>query len=76
LDGERLLESEEVGDNVIAILTGLRDHKDAVRRIVERIAGLAPAERETALGQVIVLARLRHAEEIVVCHLKRKVAAD
>ncbi len=35
LDGERLLESEEVGDNVIAILARLRDHKDAVRRIVE-----------------------------------------
>jgi hypothetical protein len=65
LDGERLLESDEVGDNVIAILTGLRDHKDAVRRIVERIAGLAPAERETALGQLLVLSGLRHAEETV-----------
>src|SRR5260370_3732871 len=39
LDGDRLLESEEVGDNVIAILARLRDDKDAVRRIVERIAG-------------------------------------
>ena len=38
LDGELLLESEEVGDNVIAILAQLRDHKEAVRRIVERIA--------------------------------------
>ncbi len=27
LDGDRLLESEEVGDNVIAILTRLRDHQ-------------------------------------------------
>jgi len=41
LDGERLLESPEVGDNVIAILARLRDHKVAVRRIVEKIAGLA-----------------------------------
>ena len=30
LDGERLLESEGVGDNVIAILARLRDHKDAL----------------------------------------------
>ena len=65
LDGERLLESEEVGDNVIAILARLRDHKDAVRRIVERIAGLMPVEREAALGQLLILAGLRHLEEIV-----------
>ena len=34
LDGERLLEKEQAGDNVIAILARLRDHKEAVRRIV------------------------------------------
>ena len=28
----------------------IADHKDAVRRILERIAGLVAAERETALG--------------------------
>ena len=60
LDGDRLLESEEVGDNVIAILAQLRNHKEAVRRIVERIAGLAMAERETALAQLTILAGLRH----------------
>ncbi len=75
LDGERLLESEDVGDNVIAILARLRDHKGAVRRIVERIAGLVPAERATALGQLLILAGLRHLEE-TVCRLRHKVAAD
>lgn len=65
LDGDRLLESGDVGDNVIAILARLRDHRDAVRRIVERIAGLASAERETALGQLLILAGLRHFEETV-----------
>ena len=65
LDGDRLLESEEVGDNVIAILARLRDHRDAVRRIVGRIAGLAAVERETALGQLLILAGLRHFEETV-----------
>src|SRR5437870_12378937 len=60
LDSDRLLESEEVGDNVIAILARLGDHRDTVRRIVERIAGLASAERETALGQLLILAQLRH----------------
>jgi predicted transposase YdaD len=60
LDGDRLLESEDVGDNVIAILAQLRDHKEAVHKIVERIAGLAMAERETALAQLMILAGLRH----------------
>jgi predicted transposase YdaD len=60
LDGDRLLESEEVGDNVIAILARLRDDKEAVHRIVERIAGLAMTARETALAQLMILAGLRH----------------
>ena len=60
LNGERLLESRDVGDNVIAILAQLRDHKEAVHRIVGRIAGLAAAERETALAQLTILAGLRH----------------
>jgi len=60
LDGDRLLESDEVGDNVIAILAQLRDHKEAVRKIFERIAGLAVAERGTAMAQLLILAGLRH----------------
>jgi predicted transposase YdaD len=60
LNGDRLIESEQVGDNVIAILAQLRDDKGAVHRIVERIASLATAERETALSQLMILAGLRH----------------
>jgi hypothetical protein len=65
LDGDRLLESEDVGDNVIAILARLRDHKEAIRKIVERLAGLAAADRETALSQLLILAGLRHLEDTV-----------
>jgi len=60
LDGDRLLESGDVGDNVIAILAHLRDDKEAVHRIMARIAGLPVAERETALAQLMILAGLRH----------------
>ena len=59
LDGDRLLESEETGDNVIAILARLRDHKAAVRKIVGKIAELPGAEREAAFGQLMILAGLR-----------------
>jgi predicted transposase YdaD len=60
LDGDRLLESEDVGDNVIAILAQLRDDKEAVHKIMERIAGMTRAEREIALAQLTILAGLRH----------------
>ena len=39
LDGERLLESEDVGDNVIAILARLRDHKKSDPRDYETDRG-------------------------------------
>ncbi|HVW83075.1 MAG TPA: hypothetical protein VHB50_00260, partial [Bryobacteraceae bacterium] len=38
LDGERLLESPRLEDNVIAILAKLNDQRSAVRRILGRIA--------------------------------------
>ena len=60
LDGDRLIESDEVGDNVIAILAQLRDHKEAVRKTFARMAALAAAERETAMAQLLILAGLRH----------------
>ena len=65
LDGDGLLRSEEVGDNVIAVLARLRDRKAAVMEIVRRIAGLDAVRRDAALGQLIVLAGLRGLEETV-----------
>lgn len=56
LDSERLLEISHVGDNIVAILTRLPDERAAVRRVLERIAGLAPEERENALNRLIILA--------------------
>ena len=47
------------------ILAQLRDHKEAVHKIVERIAGLAKAARETALAQLTILAGLRHLSKAV-----------
>jgi hypothetical protein len=64
-DGDRLLESAAVGDNVIAVLASLRNERDAVRAILGRIATLAPAERELAFAQLVTLAGLRRLEEFV-----------
>jgi predicted transposase YdaD len=65
LDGDRLLESEETGDNVIAILARLRDKEGAVRKIVGRIAKLPAGERDFAFQQLILLAGLRRLSKTV-----------
>jgi hypothetical protein len=65
LEGEPLLASEQVGDNVIAILTRLRDRRGAIHEIVGRISGLEGSQRELALGQLIILSGLRGLEEVV-----------
>src|ERR1700686_425651 len=60
LDGEKLLEGEGVEDYVIAILARLRDHREAIRKMVQKIAGLESPDRERALGQLLILSGLRH----------------
>jgi predicted transposase YdaD len=65
VDGDGLLRSDDVGDNVLAVLANLRDRTSAVTEIVRRIAGLDPVERDAALGQLIVLSGLRGLEKTV-----------
>ena len=65
LDGERLLASPHLSDNVIAILTRLGSEPGAVRKILERIADGPEAERAEALTEVSILAGLRKLDEQV-----------
>jgi hypothetical protein len=64
-NGERLLESPQVGDNIVAILTTLPDRRASIHRIVRRIAGLGPGERESALMRLLILAGLRSLSRMV-----------
>jgi hypothetical protein len=59
LDGERLLASPNIGDNVLPVLTRLSEQPKAVRRILERIAAGYPEERDQALAELLIVARLR-----------------
>ena len=45
VDGDRLLSSAQVSDNVIGILGRVADTRAAVRRLVERIAELDPGDQ-------------------------------
>jgi len=53
------LASNNPGDNVIAILTRLGGEPDAVRRVLKRIAAAPSGEREQALAELLIIARLR-----------------
>ena len=59
LDGAKLLASAHVGDNVLAVLTRLSEQPRVVRRILERIAAASPNERDRALAELLILAKLR-----------------
>jgi hypothetical protein len=65
LDGERLLHSDGISDNVVAILAGLSNQRKAVRQIVSRIAALEEPGRWSALEQLLILAGLRHLGSLV-----------
>lgn len=63
LDGEDLLESGDVGDNIVAILTRLRNSEEAVRRVLSAIARLEESDRDEALEALLIVAGLRELEE-------------
>jgi hypothetical protein len=58
LDGERLIASRRIEDNVIAVLARLGDERDAVRRILQGIARSGP-RRRAAFEELMFLAGLR-----------------
>jgi hypothetical protein len=74
LDSDGLLESPHFGDNVIAVLTRLRDEREAIRRMIEKSTALPRSECAMAMHALPTLAGLRGLEA-VVCQLRHKVAA-
>jgi hypothetical protein len=62
LDGEKLIESPALGDNVLAILTRLGKQPEALRAIVRRVAGSKTGEQQKAHAQLLALSGLRRLE--------------
>ena len=65
LDSEPLLNSPFPADNVMAILTRLRDRQAAIRQILSRIATLESGARGAAFAQLLILAGLRKLEQSI-----------
>ena len=65
LDGEPLLDSANLEDNLLAVLMRLTDEREAVRKILHRIAGSDPSRRDVAVRELTILAGLRHLGAII-----------
>ena len=65
LDGERLLRSPVVDDNIIVLLTKLKDVRGSVQQLLQRIAGLDAGEREEAFARLLILSELRNLGQLV-----------
>jgi hypothetical protein len=59
MDRESLLRSENIGDNVISILTRSGGEPDAVRQILKRIAREPAEERYEVFAELLIVAGLR-----------------
>lgn len=70
-DGDKLLESRVLGDNVLAILARLRNRREALEEILRRIAASPHAERDKAHVQLLTLAGLRRIEKDIERETKR-----
>jgi predicted transposase YdaD len=65
IDGDLLLASGHISDNLLAILTNLPDGAATVRLVLRRIANLHEEARRDAFARLLLLSGLRHLEPTV-----------
>ena len=76
LDAETLLASPFAADSIIAILARHRDRREAIRRILERIAKLESGAREVAFAKLMILAGLRKLGDSIRTEVKHMPILD
>jgi hypothetical protein len=65
MDGEALVESEFISDNILAVLARTGDRAGAIRRIIGKIGRLEPGRREDAIRKLLILSGIRGLEKTV-----------
>jgi hypothetical protein len=65
VDGDVLINSPRVGDNILSVLTTLPNLEEGIRRILAKIAECEVPERQAALQQFLLIAGLRNLEETI-----------
>ena len=65
VDGEPLVASPDPGDNILGVLTRLKDDRAALRRILQKLSRLERDQADRYFQNLLILAGLRGLEEIV-----------
>jgi predicted transposase YdaD len=65
LDGNQLLASSRIEDNLMAILARLENRTETIRKILERIARLEKPKRRDALAKLLIITGIRTLEETI-----------
>jgi hypothetical protein len=81
LDGARLLESENISDNLMGLLMALEDQVEAIRRILSRIPRLPLDQKLEAFTRLLLTCRMRKlspevAEEVKKMSMTLNVETD
>ncbi len=75
-NGERMLASESLEDNVMAVLAFDAEQREAVRRILGRIAAGPAENRPSALMDLMVLAGLRKLGSVIEREVEKMPILD
>lgn len=73
LSAEPLLESDQLSDNLLAILCNVKDVRTASRRILQKLRALPMKEAKDAAFKLTILSKLRRAEKIVFSEVKKMI---
>ncbi len=65
IDGDWLLENGDVEESIFAILCKLKDQREAVTRILERISHLPLAQQREAVAELLILSGLRGLKALI-----------
>jgi hypothetical protein len=76
VDSEALLASGSLEDNIIGLLSRFGGQREAVRRILVRIAASGQPERGSALAELMILAGLRGLEEVIEREIQQMPILD
>ena len=66
LNAEPLLESDQLSDNLLAILCNVKDVRAVSRRILQKLRALPMKQAKDAAFKLTILSKLRRAEKIVL----------
>jgi len=75
IDCRHLLASTSLEDNLLALLCGLHDDREAVRAVLGKIAGLGRNQRKDALERWEILRGLRALKAVIQSEVKRRPIA-